>query len=167
MKRPRIKIKNTFLDYLLEIVSLACLMGIIILFLLYWIKFPNIIPIHYNISGEADSFGSKWILLILPIAGIFTYFGMTFLNKYPHIFNFPVEVTDQNVFQLYKIGKRTILSLKTVISLMLLYICFAQVLTFVFQRTGMLSVVIILFFVVVVILIPIFAAIAMAKTKNT
>jgi uncharacterized membrane protein len=42
----------------------------IVVTILFWNKFPNQIPIHWNIQGQVDNYGPKWALLFflhLPI----------------------------------------------------------------------------------------------------
>jgi hypothetical protein len=118
MERPRIKIRLTALDYMLEITALLSVLAIIVLYIIYRIKAPEIVPIHYNIRGEVDGYGSADTLIMLPILSILTYVGMTILNKYPHIFNFPTVVTEQNALRLYKIATRTVRWLKLLVCLL-------------------------------------------------
>ena len=102
----RIKPSLSILDYVLELFSFLSVLGIIILFVIYWIDAPKIVPIHYNIYGIADRFASKTTLIILPIISVLTYVGLTFLNQHPHIFNFPAKVTAQNILILYQTATR-------------------------------------------------------------
>jgi uncharacterized membrane protein len=122
MERPRIKINLTTLDYLLEVVALLSVLGIIILTIVYLIIAPEIVPAHYDIYGEVTRYGNKIEIIILPIITIVFYMGLTILNKYPHIFNFPTTVTEQNAFSLYKIATRMVRWLKLLICLM--FVCF-------------------------------------------
>ncbi len=36
----------------------------------FWGQIPETIPTHWNIHGEADSFGSRWSIFILPVVNI-------------------------------------------------------------------------------------------------
>jgi len=120
-KRPRIKIRPTALDYTIEVFAVLSVLAVIILYAIYWTKAPEIVPIHYNIYGEADGWGSKTESLSLPITAVFFYIGLTILNKYPHIFNFPTTVTEQNAFSLYKIATRMMRWLKLLLCLLFAY----------------------------------------------
>jgi len=164
MPRPRIYLKKTILDYFFEsisIISLACSFFIIAY---YWAKYPNSVAIHYNALGQADSFGSKWLLLILPLTGFLTFLGMTYLNRFPHIFNYPVEVNENNAKLLYTIGKRTISFMKMTVCLLVLYITCSQAFSIIFNRSGI-SIFIILLFVLLLIITPIYAAVKMNKAR--
>ncbi len=164
MMRPRIYIKKTKLDYFFESISIISLALTFIIIAYYWGKYPNSVAIHYNALGQADSFGSKWLLLILPLTALLTFIGMTYLNKFPHVFNFPVEVSERNAELLYKTGKRTISFMKMTVCLLILYINISQVSSMIFNRSGI-NVFIILFFILCLIVAPIFAAFKMSKTR--
>lgn len=110
--RPRIKLQNSYLDSFLD--NLGWLLIII-----WWVKIiftlsklPEVIPTHFTLDGEVDGYGSKWILLILPISGTITYIGLSILNKFPHIFNYLVEITQENAERQYSIATKMIRILK-------------------------------------------------------
>jgi hypothetical protein len=64
---------------------------------------------------------------ILPMIGLILYFGLTILNKYPYVFNYPVKVTNDNAEKLYIIGSRTIRLLKVVVSLSFAFLNFRTI----------------------------------------
>ena len=66
MERPHIKIRLIALDYIIEIAALLSVLAAITLYIIYWIKAPNVVPIHYNIYGEVDGYGSKTALITEP-----------------------------------------------------------------------------------------------------
>lgn len=124
--RPKIKLEKTNFDNLLE--NLGWL-----LLILFWIKvifsyndLPNIIPTHFNARGEVDGYGSKWTLLILPAAATIAYIGLTILNKFPHIFNYLVEITEENAQRQYTISTKMIRILK--LGVVVLF-CFISLIT--------------------------------------
>jgi len=43
---------------------------------------PPVVPIHFNVQGEPDSYGSKFFLLILPAVMVAMYVLMTYLPKF-------------------------------------------------------------------------------------
>ncbi len=118
MDRPRIPITPTNADLLLEISGIG-----LISFALGYIGFhyqdlPEIIPVHFNLSGEINGFGGKETLWLLPAAALFIFIGMSALCRYPHIFNYPVEVTKRNVIRQYKLAIGLIRWLKAEIALL-------------------------------------------------
>ena len=49
----------------------------------------KIIPLHINIHGEVDNYGSKWELFILPAIALLIYLLMSWLERNPQLYNFP------------------------------------------------------------------------------
>lgn len=92
--------------------SLLLLILLWLLVLLSFFTLPSIIPIHFNASGKADSYGKKTTLFILPIIATAIYFGITQLNKYAHIFNYMTTITNENAEQQYKAATRMLRLLK-------------------------------------------------------
>jgi uncharacterized membrane protein len=77
-----------------------------------YMNLPDTIPTHYNLAGQADGFGSKQSLLILPSLMTLLFIGLTILNKYPHIFNYEVKITADNARNKYTIASRMMRMLK-------------------------------------------------------
>lgn len=45
-----------------------------------WNDLPDQVPVHFNIHGEADDYGPKWMnAIMLPVIGIAVYFLLIFL----------------------------------------------------------------------------------------
>ena len=46
----------------------------------YWNDLPDLVPTHFNIQGEADDWGPKWVNAIMfPAIGLATYLSLIFL----------------------------------------------------------------------------------------
>lgn len=82
----------------------------------------NKVPTHFNGKGEADAWGNKSSILILPIINIVMYAGLTAINRAPHIFNYPITITEQNAIKQYQLAKTLVSALKFSIAAMFLYI---------------------------------------------
>jgi len=113
--RPKLKLSLTMTDKIIELVGWIALIAIWVLTLYHFYSLPNTIPIHYNGAGEVDSFGNKWNILSLPIVSSIVFIGMTVLNRYPHVFNYPSTVTQENAFQQYTTATRLVRFLKLVV----------------------------------------------------
>ena len=96
MDRQRIKIELDVSDWTMEIIGATFLVLMIGFPLYYFNELPNTIPIHFNGSGEADGFSQKNTVWTLPVIGLVIYIGMLILNRYPHILNYPREITEEN-----------------------------------------------------------------------
>ena len=121
-KRPILKPALTKADYILEAIAILAIVSVWILPLLLFHNLPDTIPTHYKINGEADGWGSKTSIFILPAISLVLVTGLGILNKFPHIFNYPVRVTADNALQLYCKGTRLIRIVKVMISLLFLFI---------------------------------------------
>lgn len=100
-------------DWILEAL---CWIGLAVAFypLLHWndLGSETLIPIHFNMQGEADGWGGRSSLLILPIMAILFYVGLSVAEKYYRKFNYPIRVTDYNKDTLYRLSIRMIRFLK-------------------------------------------------------
>lgn len=116
-KRPKIELELSPSDKILEIIGWILVLGIWMLTLANYFKLPETIPIHFNGAGEADGFGNKATILALPIISTLLFIGLTILNKYPHVFNYPKEITEENALALYSNATRMLRYLKVIIVL--------------------------------------------------
>jgi len=122
MNGPKINIPQQPVDQLIEVLGLVSLILLLVLPLFYLDRLPDEIPVKFDLSGRAYAFRSKAHLWIMPAAGLLIFSGLSFLVRFPHRFNYPVRVTDENASRLYRIGTRTISMLKTLLVTMFLYI---------------------------------------------
>ncbi len=81
---------------LLEGIALAALIGGTCVVAVNYRQLPEIIPIHFGISGAADGFGSKIWLPMLTILSIVMYITMTVARRFPQCSNTPWKITDEN-----------------------------------------------------------------------
>jgi len=129
MGRPRLTLKLSTLDIIVEIIGLSGLIFLIFL------------PVYYSsdlLNEFLVSYMNNVIIWILPLVGLILYIGMTILNKYPHVFNYPNQVTNENAERLYKIGTKSIRFLKTIIVLFFAYLNFNLVETRLGEYNGIL-----------------------------
>jgi uncharacterized membrane protein len=124
MSRPKIILKLSVFDKSIEILT-----GFLLFFMWAWLLYhysmlPEKIPTHFNFAGEADGFGNKKDLFILAISATILYILLSILNRFPHIFNYPVEVTEHNAPKLYQLGNQMLRSLKF---LTILAMCLVQI----------------------------------------
>ena len=81
----------------------------------------EIIPLHINIHGEVDNYGSKWELFILPAIALLIYLLMWWLERNPHLYNLPSSKKHSRKEQ-EKIGVELISWLKVITVLMFVLI---------------------------------------------
>ena len=110
--RPRITLSLSKLDKALEVTSKIVLFVMWSLTLYTFLKLPATIPTHYNASGQADDYGNKMTVLILPVLATIIYWGLAQLNKHPHIFNYMNNITENNAHKQYTIATRMLRFIK-------------------------------------------------------
>ncbi|MEN9340305.1 MAG: hypothetical protein RIQ62_1617 [Bacteroidota bacterium] len=113
--RPKIELELTLFDKALEILGWISVLVIWILVITNYITLPDSIPIHYNSMGVADRFGGKENILTLPIVATVLFIGLTMLNKFPHLFNYPTPITEDNALRQYTYATRLLRYLKFII----------------------------------------------------
>jgi len=118
---PKIKIELTGLDKLLEAIIWILIIIHWVMVLYFYPKLPESIPIHFNAHGEVDGYGSPNTLFDLPIISTITIVGMSILCRFPHIFNFPMQITPENIERQYKNAIRLLRVLNLLIAT--LFVC--------------------------------------------
>jgi uncharacterized membrane protein len=114
-ERPKTKLNLTILDKTFELVGWISIVTVWVLIITNFNNLPDIIPTHYNGSGQANGFGGKAVILILPFIATILFIGLTILNKFPHIFNYPTNITEENVLRQYTNATKLIRYLKLII----------------------------------------------------
>jgi uncharacterized membrane protein len=126
-ERPQIKLTLDPADILLEMLGSLAILAVWGLVISNYSSLPDTIPTHFNAAGQPDDFGGKATLLVLPIMSTILFFGLTFLNKFPEIFNYPVDITIENASAQYKNIQRMIRYLKLVIVWIFGFIVFRNI----------------------------------------
>lgn len=115
MEQPKIEIKTTSTDIVIEILGWG-VMGF-----LWWLaasnyySLPDTIPVHFNAAGEVDRMGGKTSILILPVVVTVLFIGLTILIRHPHNFNYPVKITGENAYRQYSNAVMLLRVLKLII----------------------------------------------------
>lgn len=121
-QRPRLKVKLTPLDQVLELMGWFSLLAIWISIGTYYQKLPQIIPIHFDGTGQVDGTGDKSSLFWLAGISSILFIGLSILNRFPHIFNYISEITEENALRQYTMATRMLRILKLVLVLLFLVI---------------------------------------------
>lgn len=66
---------------------------------------PDQIPVHFNLAGEPDGWGSRSSILVLAGIGLVLVVGTALLSRYPRAFNYPREITEENAQRVYRAGE--------------------------------------------------------------
>ena len=156
-----------FFDWITEILTILFLVLICIIPIYLILKFyplTGVIPIHYNIYGTADSYGSKWTLIIWPIIALIIYAMLTILNGHPEMFNIPVKLTEKNESILVNIASRTIRIVKF-FTILLFFFISIQNYEYILFKKSVINILPILLIVGIITIIPIISIIFLNKAK--
>ena len=121
-KRPKIIVPQNSTDLWIDRFSFLLFFIIWLSVFVYYPDLPDKIPTHFNGRGQADAFGSKqsiWILM-----GVFSsiFIGIYILNKYPHLHNYTVKITEENALKNYRFSTRILRVVNFLNLLLLAYI---------------------------------------------
>ena len=67
-----------------KILSLAIIIAITIIALYCVLSGPDTIILHWNIGGEAESYGSKYLILTLPVISLIIFLLIVNQEKHPY-----------------------------------------------------------------------------------
>jgi uncharacterized membrane protein len=109
-------------DTILEIAGWIALCLLWLMALINYKSLPASIPTHFNATGQVDDYGSRATILALPIIGTVLFVGMTILNRFPHVFNYPVKITPENMLKQYTWATRMIRVLKMTVIIVFMLI---------------------------------------------
>ncbi|MEZ5046916.1 MAG: DUF1648 domain-containing protein [Chitinophagaceae bacterium] len=121
------KINWTNTDTILEILAWAILLITWIITCVNYPKLPEIIPTHYNSVGHADDFGTKKSIFILPLIASILVVVLSILNKFPHRFNYPVKITQENSLRQYTLATKLLRYIKLNIAIIFGFISFQTI----------------------------------------
>lgn len=121
-RRPRIKIIPSRNDIVLELVAAFAVLAHLFLAVYYYPRLPDTIPTHFDLYGKPDGWGSKSSLLMLPIISVAAYVLLTVVNRFPHYFNYLVEVVQENAERLYTVATSLLRWLKAEFAIVFLII---------------------------------------------
>jgi uncharacterized membrane protein len=153
--RPRLRLKLSSHDRVIEFLGISFLIILIAIPVFYYNQLPERIPTHFNAAGLPDGYGGRHSLFVLPATGLFMYILLTVIAAFPHIYNYPVTITPENAEVQYRLATRLMRILKTVILILFSFISWMSVKTAAGSASGLgkmyLPVFIILTFGVVII----------------
>ena len=137
MNNPKIKIEPSIIDNIIESVGILGLLLLICLPIYFYNVLPDSIPTHFNGNGEVDDYSNKSTLWLLPIIGVVNYIGLFWLNKFPHIFNYLVKITEENAQIQYRIATKMIRSINVIVTWLFTYITYTMIQVGIGNQIGM------------------------------
>ncbi|MCH8486712.1 MAG: DUF1648 domain-containing protein [Candidatus Cyclonatronum sp.] len=132
MKRPRppkLEIEPEPFDRLLDRLGFTLIIILVLMVAVSFSGLPELVPTHFDFSGEVTSTGSRYMLLLLPLMGAMTFMMIYFLNKAPHTFNYTVTITEENAAHEYRKATRMMRWVNLICALLFTFITFTTIAT--------------------------------------
>ncbi len=109
--RPKLKLEMSQTDRFIEAGSILLLLGTWILAIWNFRYLPEMMPSHTNLAGEIDGYTSRIWIFLMPVISTITFVMMMILSRYPHVFNYPLEVTEETAPRVYAFSVRMVRTL--------------------------------------------------------
>jgi hypothetical protein len=92
-----------------------------------WDALPQSIPVHFGFSGQPDAWGDKAAIWILPVVAVVFDAIWVVLANYPHTFNYPVRITEENARVQYQLARSLLAWLKVEMIWLFMWILWQQI----------------------------------------
>ncbi|HAQ65940.1 MAG TPA: hypothetical protein DCR43_08840 [Bacteroidales bacterium] len=112
LPNPKLIIKPARADCVIEVLGWVVLGFLWSMTIWAFTTVSGDVPVHFNFRGEVDGYGSIGFIVWVPGLTTLMLAGITWLNHYPHIFNYPVKITAQNAQKQYAMATRFLRILK-------------------------------------------------------
>ncbi|NRA94553.1 MAG: DUF1648 domain-containing protein [Psychroserpens sp.] len=107
-KRPKIEVPLESIDIIIDMISVVILLGMCIYTAMNYTELPDTIPSHFNAKGEVDGYSDKYMLWFVPAISLVLFIGLILINKYPHMHNYMVNITEENALKNYRFSTRIV-----------------------------------------------------------
>lgn len=121
-ERPKLNVPIETIDIVIELASIALLLLMWGHLTVEYFDLPETIPSHFNAKGEPDNYSNKSFLWFLPLIATGIYIGLFILNRYPHLHNYMVNITEENALAQYRFSTRILRIVNFLCALMFAYI---------------------------------------------
>jgi len=109
--RPMVTIPYSALDFALWVAAALVIAFGFVIAARALPKLPATIAVHFGLTGRPDSYGPRWMLVIMPVLALAIGAFMMLTARRPETFNYPFAVTPENAARMYAVGRLAIESL--------------------------------------------------------
>jgi len=120
---PNVRVPRTIADKIMEVVAAILLVLIWGLAVIFYHKLPDIIPIHFNVLGEADKWGNKGYLFFMASIATLAMIGTGVSSYFPtRMTNFPIRITEKNILPQVKLASHYLRILNILLGILFIVI---------------------------------------------
>ncbi len=105
----------------LEVVALSTIVAAAAIAVSSWGVLPEIVPIHFNLVGQPDGFGPKYMTLVIPALMLVLYITYSALGKYPQLSAKSSRTQEQNA-RYFQLTRTMMTWIKAELGVLFLYI---------------------------------------------
>ncbi|MDQ0483835.1 DUF1648 domain-containing protein [Guptibacillus hwajinpoensis] len=120
--RPKVITEKTIVQKIFDVASLLFLLSSFGYVLVNWSILPEQVPFHFNAVGDPNNWGPKSMLIVLPFIGTVLWIGLSILERYPHVYNYIVKITEANAAFQYRNAVALIHFLKNTIAILFAFL---------------------------------------------
>lgn len=125
--QPVLSIPRSPLELGLEVVAVAGILWGCWIIVQSWDGLGDRIPVHFGFSGQPDAWGNKAAIWILPAVAVVFDVMWAVMANYPHTFNYPVAITEENAGVQYHLARLLLGWLKVEMIWLLMWILWQQI----------------------------------------
>lgn len=103
-QRPIFVLPHSPYTLLWDGMAIAALAANLVIALHAWLVLPDRIPVQFSAHGTPSEWGSKAIVMLLPLTSWLLATTFNIIRRYPHTFNYPVRITQANAIQQYRLA---------------------------------------------------------------
>jgi len=110
--RPHVRLEMGWVDRLGEAAAATGVLATAAILLAFWPELPEEIPHHFDARGTPDRWGGHSVLWLLGGMILLFYAGVTILQRFPRVFNYPWAITESNAQVQFTLAVRLLRWLK-------------------------------------------------------
>jgi uncharacterized membrane protein len=113
--QPELPVVRAPAEPFIQIAAIGALVVLLVFAVRVWPSLPASVPTHFGFSGEPDRWGGRAWLLALPAMATLFFLVLTLLERAPHVYNYPIELTSSNAPRAHALGRELVLWLKLIV----------------------------------------------------
>ena len=100
------------------ILAPALLLGLLVYLAAIYCTLPEEFPTHYTFSGEVDGYGSRAVVWLTPILGVFMDLTMWIVGLFPQSWNSGARITPFNRTRMFRLMRDLMADLRLAMAVM-------------------------------------------------